>query len=339
MHEWFEGDQFYDMAALPRSLWSATTFDQESDTVSVFAEGTYAITPTLDVIGGLRYSFDHKTATSETSSPSGTGFMGASGRVSARESYHGLSPELTLRYRPTESVLTFAKVGRGYKSGGISPFIDAGNTPNRYDPETTTSVEVGAKTSWFDDRLRVNGSLFYTDWREQQAVIQLTPTTRVIRNAASATSKGAELEASLLLMEGLTLGANYGFLHARYDEFTDSVLGRDYSGNALPYAPEHSAGLNLDWTHPLVDDLDLKGGLSYAYRSSYAFSPDNAYRQTPTHIVDARIGVEGNGWSVDLWAKNLSDERYLTQYFDFGGVDTGVAAEGRVLGLTVAAQW
>ncbi|MEM1385646.1 MAG: TonB-dependent receptor, partial [Pseudomonadota bacterium] len=79
--------------------------------------------------------------------------------------------------------------------------------------------------------------------------------------------------------------------------------------------------------------------VDYSFRSSYSFNPDNLFRQDPTHLVDARIGVSGETWSATLWAKNLADEEYLRQYFDFGGLDIGVIAEGRTVGLTVSAKW
>nr|WP_246337713.1 TonB-dependent receptor [Azospirillum oleiclasticum] len=339
MHEWFEGDQFYDMASLPRGQWSRTDFTQDTDTFSAFSEVSYAITPALKLIGGLRYTYEIKEATSETSSPSGTFFMGTPGRVSETDSFQNLSPELSIVYQIDDRNLTFAKVSRGFKSGGISPFIDVNNQPNRYDPEVTTSYEIGAKALWFGDRLRVSGSLFYTDWNDQQAVTYTSPSTRIISNAAEATSKGVELEASLQVTRGLSFNASYGYLDAKYDEFIDRVLGADHSGNPLPYAPKHSAGLGARLTMPIDDHITVRAGLDYSYRSSYSFTADNAYRQDPTHLVDARIGVGGAGWSATLWAKNLADEQYLRQYFDFGGVDMGVAAEGRTFGLTVAATW
>lgn len=339
MREWFEGDQFFDLATLPRSDWSRLDFDQDTDTYSVFAELSYAFTPSLEVIGGLRYIYETKDTTSETSSPSGNFFLGAGGRVNGTQSYDNLSPELAVQYRPTEEILTFARVSRGFKSGGISPFIDVNNTANAFDPELTTSFEVGANTSWLDDRLRLNASLFHIDWQDQQAVISVTPTVRVIRNAAEATSRGIELDGAFQATESLLFTASYGYLDTEYDDFVDTVLGQDFSGNPLPYAPEHSAGLGLRLAMPLNDVVTIQTGLDYNFRSSYSFNPDNLFRQEPTHLFDARVGVRGNGWSATLWGKNLGDEQYLRQYFDFGGTDFGVAAEGRTVGLTVTANW
>ncbi|MEM1384184.1 MAG: TonB-dependent receptor, partial [Pseudomonadota bacterium] len=306
MREWFEGDQFFDFASFPIEEWSRTTFDQTTDTVSVFGEASYAITPALEVVGGLRYTFDRKDTVSQTASPTGTFFLGAPGLVAETVSFNDVSPELSLSYAVTDDALLFAKASRGFKSGGISPFIDEGGTANRYDPERTTSIEVGAKTLWLADRLRVNGSVFYIDWEDQQQVIAITPTTRVIRNAASSRSFGVELEGAFQITENLLATGNYGYLNAEYEEFVDTVLGRDFSGNPLPYSPEHSAGMGLRWSQPVAAGISLNAGVDYSFRSSYSFNPDNLFRQDPTHLVDARIGVSGETWSATLWAKNLA---------------------------------
>ncbi|MEP3116477.1 MAG: TonB-dependent receptor [Nisaea sp.] len=339
MHETFSGDQFFDYVTVPEDQWSRTTFDQDTDTYSVFGEVTVDLPSAFELIGGLRYTYETKDATAETSSPSGTFLFGAAGLASGTESFQNLSPELTLVYHANDRDLLFAKVSQGFKSGGISPFIDTDGSANEYDPEVNTSFELGAKTSWLDDRLTLNGSLFYTDWQDQQAVTYRTAFTRVITNAASATSKGAELEATAQLARGVTLRANYSYVDASYDDFADSVLGADYSGNPLPFAPEHSAGASIRWVGQVSQTLDGFATLDYSYRSTYSFNPDNAFRQGTTNLIGAQFGLQFDGWEAVLWGKNLLDDQYLKQYFSYSGTDMGVAAPGRAVGLTFRATW
>ncbi|MEM9438961.1 MAG: TonB-dependent receptor [Pseudomonadota bacterium] len=340
MHERFEADQFFDLASLPRSVWSQLDFDQDTDTYSAFLEASSYVLPSIEVVGGVRFTHEKKDASVETSSISGTNFLGLPGAADAKKSFDNLSPEVAVIYHADDSKSVFAKFSRGFKSGGISPFIDLDGSANEYDPEITTSYEIGAKTSWLGDRLRLNGSLFYIDWQDQQAVIATSVTTRVIRNAAESSSKGLEIEGAFQLTDDLTLNANYGYLDAEYDDFVDDVLGQDFSGNPLPFSSKHSAGVGIDLSTPLRNETRLNVGLDYTYRTSYSFNPDNAFRQDPTHLLDARVGISGEGWSATLGAKNLFDERYLQQYFSFfGGTDIGVAAEGRSVGVTVSLNW
>ncbi|WP_345483380.1 TonB-dependent receptor domain-containing protein, partial [Shinella granuli] len=64
-------------------------------------------------------------------------------------------------------------------------------------------------------RFTLAASLFYIDWKDQQAVIYTTPFTRVYRNAAAATSRGLEIEATAQITEEFALRAGYGYTLAR----------------------------------------------------------------------------------------------------------------------------
>lgn len=339
MHERFEGTQYFDLAAFPRDLWSRDVFEQSADTVSVFGEASYFLTPEWEVSAGGRYTFDRKSTTSEISSPSGSSMFGMPGRAEGDATFSNFSPEAALAYHLSEGNLVYAKISRGYKSGGISPYIEADGSANRYDPETTTSYELGTKATSDDDRFTLAASLFFIDWKDQQAVIYTTPFTRVYRNAAAAASKGLEIEATAQLTEEIGLRASYGYTHARYDDFVDTVMGAVYTGNDLPFAPRHSVGAGLTFERELAVGAVLKAGIDYTFRSSYAFTADNTYRQEPTHLVDAHLSVAKDGWSASLWAKNLTDERYLKNYFSYSGTDMGVAAPGRTIGITLAKVW
>lgn len=339
MHERFNGTQYFDMASYPRNAWSRDVFEQSADTVSFFAEAGYFLTPEWEVSAGGRYTYDHKSTTSEISSPSGSFMFGYPGRAEDDVSFSNFSPEAALTYHISEGNLVYAKIRRGYKSGGISPYIEADGSANSYDPETTTSYELGAKATSADGRFTLAASLFYIDWRDQQAVIYTTPFTRVYRNAAAATSKGFEIEGTAQLTGEIGLRAGYGYTHAVYDDFVDGVMNTVYSGNDLPFAPRHSLSAGLRYEHELANGALLRAGLDYTFRSSYAFTANNSYRQEPTHLLDAHIGFEKDGWKATLWAKNLTDERYLKNYFSYSGTDMGVAAAGRTVGITLTKTW
>lgn len=339
MREDFKAAQFYDFATVPRADWSRSGFDQTTDTASAFGEVRLQLLPSVDVTAGLRYTREWKDTTSEITSPSGNMMMGAPMRVSGDADFDDVSPEMTISWRPVaHGVTTFARVARGFKSGGISPYPELDGSINRYDPETVTTFEIGAKTLWLDDRLAIDLTLFRNDWKDQQVVIYTSPLTRVLRNAARSTSEGAEVEARAQIADGLGLRLAYGYLNAHFDDFVDSIQGADYSGQDLPYAPEHTLALGLDLVRPVAAGVDLVAGVDYSWRSSMNFTPASDYRQGETHLVDGRIGFDTGAWAATLWARNLFDEDYLTYYYDMGG-DVGVAGRGRSLGLTLTGRW
>lgn len=339
MHEKFDGTQYFDLASLPRDLLSRDVFEQSADTYSVFGEVAYYVLPQLELSAGARLTHDRKSTSSEISSPSGTYMFGYPGYADGDVSFTNFSPEASATWHFSEGNIAYAKISRGYKAGGISPYIEADGSANSYDPETTTSYEIGAKATVLDGRVTLSAAAFYIDWKDQQAVIYTTPFTRVYRNAAAATSKGFEVEGTWAVTDALSLSGGYGYTRAEYDDFVDEVMGRDYTGNPLPFAPEHSFNAGARWKHEFQNGWLLNAGIDYSYRSSYSFTSDNSYRQKPTHIVDAHLGIEKDWWSATLWGKNLSDETYLKNYFSYSGTDMGVAAQGRSYGLTLAAKW
>lgn len=339
MQEDFEGIQYFEYASVPRDQASRTAFDQTARTGSVFGELRWKPLEDWEVTAGGRLAHERKSTTSEISSPSGTFVFGAPGRAEAEASYSNFSPELAVTRRFGETGMAYGKISRGFKSGGISPYIEADGSANRYDPETSTSFELGWRGASEDGRWTLAATAFHTDWRDLQAVIYTSPVTRVYRNAAEAKTQGVELEAGLQLTPNLRASLGYGYADARYGRFVDEVMGRDYSGDPLPFAPRHSANLGLDWERPLTDDLKLKVSLDYSWRDSHSFTPDNAFRQGPVHLLDAALSLEFGRWSATLYAKNLTDERYLRNYFDWSGTDFGVAAPGRSGGLLLSAKF
>jgi iron complex outermembrane receptor protein len=133
-----------------------------------------------------------------------------------------------------------------------------------------------------------------------------------ILNAASATSKGAELELEAAPTDALTLRATLGYLDAAYDEFEDA--GVDFSGRPTPYAPE--------WTGSLTASYEFQAGagsLTPSVQWTYTHDRWSAFTQFPAEHLDSYSVVNANlnfkptdgNWSVALWATNLLDEEYV----------------------------
>ena len=105
-----------------------------------------------------------------------------------------------------------------------------------FDPEYSWNYEVGFKSSWCNNRVNFNTSLFYIDLSDQQ-VTQVLPTANtVIRNAGKSRSMGFEVEASALITEGLLFEGSFGYTEAKYRRYSDKVYGMDYAGNRTPLA-------------------------------------------------------------------------------------------------------
>ena len=75
------------------------------------------------------------------------------------------TPMVNLAYYASEDVMFYGSWSEGFKSGGFDQrFINASPGPSSFNPETATTYEVGMKSSWLDNTLRLNASAFYTDY-------------------------------------------------------------------------------------------------------------------------------------------------------------------------------
>lgn len=335
LNEDFDGSQFFDFAIFSLDQLSRNRLDQTSRTLAAYGE--IALTPIekFEFTAGLRYTREKRDGVATVSSPSGNFFFGPAASVQADVTFDEFLPEFSLSYEVLDTTIAYARIARGFKAGGISQFIDIGDTANVYEPETSWSYEVGTKTSALDGKINLNLAAFAIDWQNQQARISVGPVIRVIRNAAKSSSYGFEAELAAKATDALLLNLSYGFVDASYDDFVVDFLSLDFSDADQPYAPNHSVGAGFVWQRSLVNDLDGFASGSYSYRSSYTFDPEGAFEQPQTHIVDAELGIGMAHWSLSVWGKNLADEAFLKGYFRSSGVDFGAAAEGRTWGISL----
>jgi len=228
------------------------------------------------------------------------------------------SPSGSLSYKFSKDVTGYGSISRGFKAGGFNVFSISMTDPARYSPETVTSYELGVKSVLADGRVRLNTALYYLDYRDLQ-VNQLVLVSGIPQfttsNAASASSKGAEVELEARLTPELEATFSYGYTDATYKSFPNATsAGDDYSGHRLPDAAKQTGGAALAYTKPLTAGLDLSARVDFTYRSGVFFQPDNAgaLSQGGYGLVGARIGFGSHDhrWGVTAWGRNLTDRQY-----------------------------
>jgi iron complex outermembrane receptor protein len=234
-------------------------------------------------------------------------------RVQASDSWNEFLPSMDISWRVSDDHLLYFSYSEGYKSGAFQSQTttpQAAVTP--LEPERAKNYEVGIKSEFLGNRLRVNASVFQMDYTDLQ-VFQLVGSLLVGGNA-EATSKGVELDATWLVAENWVVGGNYGYLDAEYDIY---ILGTsDLSGNRLPRAPEHTWSLNSTYTFDLSGGSKVDLSAVYAYTDDFYFAPSNQASsfESGYGLLDARVTwrSQGDRWNVSLWGRNLTDEEYRT---------------------------
>jgi iron complex outermembrane receptor protein len=332
------------LAAVTGNVSSNVLTDQAVKTKSyaVFVDGTVRLPAAFDLVLGARYTHDEKTASlvrTDVVNPA-TGSFTARG---LKADWSEVTPRAVLTWSPKEDLKVYGSVTRGYTAGGFNTdaaVISALAKP--FDPETVTNYELGVKSQWLSDTLRINASVFHMDYKDKQELF-FNNVTRIltITNAGQATVEGAELEATWRPVNWLNLSANYGLLDTVYDSFVIPG-GAVNTGNPLGSSPRNKGGLAADVRFPLSSAGYLTGALSWAYTDGYytGATKDANLHVDSYALTNLSLGYESaNGrWTATVWAKNLGDVDFLltpsTQ-----GVLAEYLGEPRTVGAMLSARF
>ena len=309
---------------------------------AVFGPATAPLSDRLDIAAGLRVSHEKKTLAYRHVGTNGVNVIATAQQVDLDRSVTNLSPELSLTYKFRETLMTYAKVSHGFRSGGFNNLIVVG-PQFEFDEETAWNYEVGLKSISFDGKLDLTTAVFYLDVSDLQVqgvtAVSGTRTT----NAAGARSTGFEIEAVARPNQQLGFNAGISFADARFTNYANAPITTtpgvtiDASDNFLPLASRVSGSVGAEYLHYIAPWTALRGRVDYHVKGRYFFDVENRLRQSTFGLLDARLGLVGNKWSATLWAKNLFDARYRVTGIDFGALLGRLAGAGppRTYGLEV----
>lgn len=254
------------------------------------------------------------------------------------ETFSTFLPKLGVTYDLTPLQTVGFTYSKGYRAGFSDVFPFAVPGAYKVKPEYLTSYEVSYRSRWFDERVGINGNVFYYDYKDQQVAYEPGPIPgwAIITNANRSHAYGGELEARYLATERLTILSSVGVLFTRFDDIVVPTVG-NFSGNEFPEAPTYTFNIGGLYKHP----VGWFAGANARFVDGYYSSGD--LNNTPLRyvgsatIVDARVGWEFKRSTLTFFAKNLLDERYLT-YIANGAGQAGVG-DSRQFGVTWAFRY
>ncbi|MEM8641047.1 MAG: TonB-dependent receptor [Cyanobacteria bacterium P01_G01_bin.54] len=296
--------------------------DVDEDLFAVFGQASYDLTDALTVTAGLRY----ETITSRLDSYerifSIPGF-GSQTLVSfddVEQNGDILLPRMAIEYRFNPDVMVYGSISRGYRPGGVNFRPENDENTLTFDPERSWNFEVGLKSAWLEDRLGLNVAIFHNPVNDYQ-VLTFDPITTLADNIinADASITGFEVEARATPLDGFDITAGFGLANADFTNYPDRT---DLEGNALPFAPEFTYNLGLQYRDP----SGIFGRIELAGLGTTFFDEDNTLKQDPYVIVNARLGYEFDQYGIYVFAHNLFDTEYTTSQFPFG--DTVIGGYG-----------
>jgi iron complex outermembrane receptor protein len=330
----------------------------ETTNLAAFANGTFYIGDSFEINAGIRFSDDEKDYQFQRRNPDLSAIQpclgppGTPGNppnclisdvngVTSSFSDSRTDYRLALSYKFGEGTLVYGSYATGFKGGGVNPrpFFNAQVAP--VDPEELGTIEVGLKTTFWDNRARLNAAYFFNDYENVQAQFSTCPQfpgaevpCLATLNAGDSEISGFELEFDAAITDSITVDASLATLDF---EWTDLVPGADVDPNGItPFTPETTWSIGAQYSAGrFFARLDAN------YQDDIYTEPNN---QDGSFIGDytllngsVALRSEDGAWTIKLEGKNLTDEEYLYYVQDGSseGVDYAAPALPRTWMLSV----
>jgi len=316
-----------------------------STSQAAFVQGTFHATDKLDFTVGGRYTEDEKDYTYHRHNPDGslpvppTGFPFAPNQppnavltglngTSAHFESNQFDWRVVADYQWTDDVMTYLQASTGYKGGGINPrpFFVSQELP--FDPETLTTYEFGFKSSFADNRVRLNLAAFFNQYEDiilrlnfcaQSPPGQQTP-CQLPANVGKADVKGIELESNMILGGGLSADISASWMDFKYTEtnFATTAIPTSY---ITPFTPEKKASIGLQYETKFAGDHTFVARADWSYQSMvYGDAFNNPYNRIPSYATgNVRLTWRGpeEHWEASAEVMNVSDKLYYLATNDY----------------------
>ncbi len=239
------------------------------------------------------------------------------GAFGPRDRMWGGEISVARRLRATQTL--WASLSRGYRAGGFNIGTSVPADRQQFDDECLWSAEAGWKGRSTAGDASGDVDVFYVRRERPQVAtsIQLDPQDPLTfiyltDNAGGGEAWGLEASVRVDVSARFGLETMLSWMKSRYQgyRFGDRVLdGREWA-----HAPEWKASLAASWHHPAgwMARVDLSGEAGFYYDTSHD------QRSGSRFLANLRAGYETGRWSLQVFARNLFDERYPVRGFYFG---------------------
>lgn len=258
-----------------------------------------------------------------------------------------LSFATSVNYEFSENVSGYARYAQGYKAGGLNLNGTVGQTPgnpvanlanNDFASESTDSFEFGVKSFLLDRTLQLNATVFYQTVEDFQ-VNSFDGAGFTLQNAGEIEGKGLEIDYTWTPSENWMVTGGLVLQDIEYADFKTgsttiaqqeaaglqaraegAVPPQDLTGDTPNFVSDVTYAGSVTYLHEVNQDMMLKLGTSYRFRSDYTTGQDNdKFTENDDYwIVNANITLEASdeSWAVELWGRNLTDEEVINIGFD-----------------------
>jgi iron complex outermembrane receptor protein len=329
-----------------------TTLTHKNEAWAVFGHVSYAVSDALTVTGGVRYTDDKKDLTVQAS-PIPT----APQRVSDER----FNWDLSALYKVNDQFNLYGRVATGFRAPTIQgrdiAFFGA---PSIADSEKITSIEAGFKSQLAGDRVRLNGSVFYYEIKDQQlSAIGGGGNFVQLLNADKGTGMGFDIEGEFLVTDNFLVTAGFSYTDTEIKDNSlvvppcgsglctvldplDTDGNAIIDGNSFTQAPKYIGTVTARYGVPVGDNGELFFMTDWAFQGKTQFFiyESAEFFSDDTFEGGARIGYshDGGKWELAVFGRNITDEENVKGAIDFNNL-TGFDNEPRVIGVTFKSRF
>jgi outer membrane receptor protein involved in Fe transport len=334
--------------------------------IAGFTNVTWHITDRFDLTGGGRLSRNKQSAIQ--SSAGQPVLVGAGGTLPAIESKESVfTYSVSPRFELSDNSAIYARVAKGYRPGGpnVVPPTAGPDVPRSYDADTITSFEAGFKTD-IGRRVSLDLAVYHLKWDDIQ-LFTVIDNFGLNANGGSARSNGFEGTLNLRPMRGLSFNLNAALIDAKLTADTPPFVG-GFDGDRLPFVPRTSFSASADYEWNAGRGITPFVGATVAYTGrqrgnflagtvtgvdpdgefTFAFSDQRRVRSYAT--VDLRAGAEFGRFSLEAFARNITNARGVTGFNELTDEITGAnplpdgnvqasILQPRTIGFTLGAEF
>src|SRR5580698_3421193 len=290
---------------------------QDNNAWAVFGDATYAFNPQWEFDAAIRYDEDRRENTTDTP----TEFLPTTTAVTGEQRkavFSATQPKATLRYKPNDEWTLYGGWSRGFRSGGFNQTgvgeVARANgvlgVNDLFQAEIADTYEVGFKSQFLDRRLTLDGDVFHTQSKNGYFFVFIAADSTQNLGNLSATYKGAEISLTAHPTDRLDLYAGAGFTDSRITAMADPTV----IGNQAPLVSRNTINAGAQYKQPLGDGLLGTVRLDYNEIGRTWWEPYNITSRDPVSLVDLRLGLQAQKWTVTAWSKNLTNKIYNAEF-------------------------
>lgn len=330
---------------------------RDTDHYAIYAQGDYAITNALTFTAGARLyraqlswsdrqdqSLRFSLSDPVQSAPRYTDYPDSTQR--------NTSYNFSLDWRPVDQLALYARAASGFRLGGLTSASTRAldpTVPLSYKSDALWNYELGAKWSGFEHKVSVDASVFRLNWSDMQVTrYSSIGVGSYLGNAGKARVNGAELQATVRPLKGLSVSLGATFTDAKLTEDQpgvaqdDATAGRN--GDPVPLVPRWTYTGLVRQEFPLLQRVGYVQG-SFNYRGAEAtnFHAGDYYIALPSYfLLDLAAGMTFDHWDAGIFVQNVTDRVAVTGAVALDGTAFGDAnltsARPRMFGIRFTAH-